>query len=593
MISDRQSQDDDAMHSEMAMLRTSNRQLDAIVQAVSDGITMQDPSGRLIYANQTAAAMIGYPSPDALLAAPLSEVVEKFELHDEEGNILSTNALPGRRALQGEQSTSMIMRFRVRETGTERWSLVHATPVLDERGEVLAAINIFRDMTARKQAEAESQRLFHLEKRAREQAETAQQQLAFLAEASTVLASSLDYTTTLSSVAQLVVPTLADWCSVTIVEESGEARQLAVAHVNPHRVEWALQLQQKYPPVPNPNAPQGLYKVLRTGEPDLIPFISEEMLAGAAHDEEHLALLRRLELRSSMVVALLARDRILGAITLISAESGRTFTQDDLRLAMDLAHRAATAVDNARLYKEAQQAIQLREQVLSIASHELRTPLTSILGFARLLKRPNALQKMEEERIQRALQTILDQSQRLNQLIDVLLDFTHIQTGRLTITRDPVDLTALTRRIIETIQPTLQKHWVDFTAPPHPLMVAGDGVRLEQVIQNLLDNAIKYSPQGGTVRVEMEQRDGHVALSVSDQGIGIPSHALPHLFTSFYRADNVGAQQIMGLGLGLYVVKESVALHGGTIEVTSEEGQGSTFKVSLPLLPTISAPPPE
>jgi PAS domain S-box-containing protein len=232
---------------------------------------------------------------------------------------------------------------------------------------------------------------------------------------------------------------------------------------------------------------------------------------------------------------------------------------------------------------EAQEAVRVRDIFLSIAAHELKTPLTSLLGNAQLLQRRAERDGNATDRGRNALRVIVEQAKRLNKMILALLDVSRIETGKLSIERAPMDLCALVRRVVEEVQPTLGSHTVDCQMPTGILMINGDEVRLEQVVQNLLSNAIKYSPSGGSVAVLVKQHNSQAHLEVSDVGMGIPKDEQPHLFQRFYRASNAESQFMSGMGIGLYVVKEIVTLHGGTIALESCEGVGSTFSVSLPI----------
>ena len=281
---------------------------------------------------------------------------------------------------------------------------------------------------------------------------------------------------------------------------------------------------------------------------------------------------------------MVARGHTLGTITLTTGESGRRYGPAELAFGEDLASRAAIALDNARLYRDAQTAVKARDQFLSIASHELKTPLTSLMGYIDLMQRRAARTGDQNERDQRAMRVIGEQATWLNKLVSALLDLSRIETGQLSIERGLVDLNALARRLVDETQPTTDRHTLTFNGDNQPIMILGDELRLEQVIQNLIQNAIKYSPSGGTVAVLVTRQDSTAYLRVIDQGIGIPASALPQLFRRFYRAPNADSQHISGMGVGLYVVREIIALHGGTVDVTSQERQGSTFTISLPLL---------
>jgi PAS domain S-box-containing protein len=232
---------------------------------------------------------------------------------------------------------------------------------------------------------------------------------------------------------------------------------------------------------------------------------------------------------------------------------------------------------------EAETALRIRDQFLTVAAHELRTPLTTLRGYTEILRRRAEREHTLSERDQRALQIIDAQAKRLHGLIDSLLDIGRIQAGGFTIEKRPLDLCILVRRLVEESQPALEQHSIDLECQEDALIVAGDAGRLEQVVHNLLQNAMKYSPSGGVVTIRVHRQHDRACLAVGDQGIGIPEAAQAHLFQQFYRAPNVEEEQIQGMGIGLYVVKEIVTLHGGEITVVSQEGVGSTFTVSLPL----------
>jgi PAS domain S-box-containing protein len=232
---------------------------------------------------------------------------------------------------------------------------------------------------------------------------------------------------------------------------------------------------------------------------------------------------------------------------------------------------------------EAESALRVRDQFLAVAAHELKTPLTALRGYSQAVRRRAQEERTLSERDQRALQIIDSQAKRLQGLIDSLLDIGRIQAGGFSIERKPLDLASLVSRLVDELQPALEQHTMELQSVADPLIVVGDAARLEQVVQNLLQNAIKYSPSGGLVTVNIHREHDRACLVVSDQGIGIPEAARAHLFQRFYRAENVEQRQIQGMGIGLYVVKEIVGLHGGEISVTSREGAGSIFTIYLPL----------
>jgi PAS domain S-box-containing protein len=310
-------------------LRRSRDELDATLGNLADGVTVQDTTGSLVYANEAAAHMLGFGSPEELLAAPLSEVVERFDVFDEDSEPFALDDLPGRRALSGLEPEDVVLRFRVRATRAERWSIVKATAVRDAAGRVVRAVNIFEDITEHKRGEV-GQR--------------------FLAESGRLLGASLDYATTLRSVARVAVPSFADWCSVTLVDDHGGLEQVATAHSDPAKLELAERLRERYPQ--DPRAETGPAHVIRTARSELLPEIRDELLVGAAQDEEHLELLRGLGIRSAMIVPLPSWRGALGALSFVNDKSGRAFDESDLALAEEVGRRAATAIENARLYGE-------------------------------------------------------------------------------------------------------------------------------------------------------------------------------------------------------------------------------------------------
>jgi PAS domain S-box-containing protein len=307
----------------------SRVQMEAILRGVADGVTAQASDGTLLFANEAAVEVLGYDTAEELLAAAIPDLMQRFEVFDEEGKPFPMKELPGRRALMGETGAEELLRFRVRATGAEHWSVVKATPLFDEAGDVQMAINVFEDITEHKVNE---------------------RQQTFLAESTGVLAASLDADETLRKVAWLAVPEIADWCAVDLAADDGGIERVALVHADPRQLARAQEFQRRYPP--DPNAETGVPKVLRTGEPELWSDITDEFLVASVEDPEQLALIRDIGLRSAMVVPMIVHDRPIGALTFVNGASGRRFSEDDLPMAQELAHRCATAIDNARVYGE-------------------------------------------------------------------------------------------------------------------------------------------------------------------------------------------------------------------------------------------------
>jgi PAS domain S-box-containing protein len=449
---------------------------------------------------------------------------------------------------------------RMRRTdGAYRWHLARVVPLKDDDGRVLQWFGTATDIHDIKEAEA-SQR--------------------FLSEASSILNRSLDYETRLSELAELAVPKMADWCAVDMLDEDGLPRLLSVAHVDNERAETAHELRRRYPL--DPSSPHGVPNVLRIGKSEIYSEIDDSGLAAYAEDTDQLRLIRDLGARSGMIVPLVARGRTLGAITFMISDSGRRYGASDLALAEELAHRAALAIDNARLYGEAQAANRLRDEFLATVSHELRTPLNAILGWAQLLREG----KLDADGSCHAFEIIERNAKIQASLIEDILDVSRIITGKMRLDADAVELVPLTEAAIDVVRPAAQAREIQLAVSLDPRVgsIRGDVNRLQQVVWNLLSNAIKFTPEGGRVMIRLERAGNNAQIVVIDNGIGINSEFLPHVFDRFRQADSAYTRKHGGLGLGLAIVRHLVEMHGGTVRAESEgEGRGATFTVSLPL----------
>jgi signal transduction histidine kinase len=541
----------------------SAEELEEVLRLAADPITVQDATGRLVYANEAAARQMGFATAGEMLAAPIDQLIGGYELLDEGGQPLPADSLPGRRALRGEAEPAAIVGFRLTGEADTRWSIVQAAPVLSD-GAVRYVINAFQDVT----------RLKHTDDR-----------LRILADAGAILADSTDYQATLQALAELVVPLLADWCVVDVVEAS-EVRRIAVAHPNPAKRAMMQDLERRFPT--NPDAPGGVREVIESGKSRIISSIPDGMLEAAAQDAEHLELLRGLGLRSAAVVPLIARGQVLGAMTLAGAESGHTYREEDRGFLEDLGRRAAVAVDNARLLHEAKEAIRLRDDFLAMASHDMRTPLQAILSNVQLATRridgvgPDAPAERREalrENLERAEQT----THRLSSLVGDLLDVAMLRSGReIGMEMGQFDLVEAARRIADAHQSTAPGHRISVQGPP-AVTVHSDRVRFERVLDNLVANAVKYSPTGGDVILELGEDDSTVHVAVRDHGIGIPAAELHSVFEPYHRGSN--ASTMRGIGLGLSGARAVIRQLGGELTANSTEGAGSTFVVRLPREP--------
>lgn len=402
----------------------------------------------------------------------------------------------------------------------------------------------------------------------------------FLARVGTKLAEATpDYAETLRKLASLAVPGLADWSIVCLVDEQGQVQRIETAHVDPAKT-LVAQATVRQPVASEEEHP--LYQVLRTGQPVLMPEIPDTLVRTVAQNAEHLEMIQGLKMRSGMVVALRARERTLGAIVLLSTESGRSYDEEDLAVAQEFARRAALSVDNARLYADAQQANQAKVDFLATMSHELRTPLNAMIGYTDLLLLgvPEPLAQRSREYVQRVALS----ARHLVQLIEEILAFSRLEAGRETVVLERVSVSDLVSEVEAIIEPLAGEKGLNFgvDAPAEPLQLRTDPRKVRQILVNLLGNAIKFTDQG-EVAFTVHVQGPEIILTVSDTGIGIKPEHLSTIFEPFWQVQQTTTRTASGTGLGLSVTRRLVDLLGGSISVESTPGMGTTFTVHLPL----------
>jgi PAS domain S-box-containing protein len=436
--------------------------------------------------------------------------------------------------------------------GIYRWFLSRAVPVRDETGQVVRWFGTNTDVTEQR----------------------------FLSNASNLLAASLDMTATLEQVAKLAVPELADWCVVDLLRD-GDIERVAVAHSDLAKVATVREWSRRYPS--KLDAQGGIGEVIRTGRAVFFPEFTEANLVALGRDPEHVRILRELGIASLIIAPLVALGRTFGAIALIRAESGRHYGQSKLEIAIELGNRAGCAIDNARLYREAQDATRAREEILAIVSHDLRNPLASIdLGAVVALQSgdlgPTARKPVE---------MIHRSASRMEHLLRDLLDTSSVQTGRLTLEKTIEDAAALMASVKEAYEELANKNGIALVCECDlkGVQICGDRSRLMQAFGNLLGNAIKFCGRGDVVTLRARVED-KIWLSVADTGPGIADDELPHIFEPYWSAKRHANR---GTGLGLYICKAIVEAHGGEISVESKLGKGTTFSMRFPMVESASA----
>jgi signal transduction histidine kinase len=437
-------------------------------------------------------------------------------------------------------------------------------PVRDRAGDIAALLAIGVDVTPQVEA--------------RRRVEALERRSAFLAEASATLASSLEPAETLATVAHLAVHHFADWCAVDLSVEAGMGPG-TVAAADPDLEDILAEAQARYPPSPTSECLAG--RVLKSSEPQLL---GAGVAFATARDERHRQLLARIAPSSALAVPLKARGQTLGVLTLAWVHGGHQYRGDDLALADEFARHAAIAVDNARLYREAQAAIQVREEFLGIAGHELRTPLTALkLQLQSLQRASGRLAPPRLDRVGDRLLRMSHQITRLERLMSDLLDVSMVSAGRLNLRRERTDLRAVVADVIARQQENLTESGSSVMLDaPEAVIGLFDPQRIDQVVQNLLTNAIKYG-RGQPIRVELREQGIKARLTVRDRGIGIAPEAQGRIFGRFERA--VSNRHYGGFGLGLWIVRQIVDASGGRIWFDSVPDQGTTFVVELPLEP--------
>jgi PAS domain S-box-containing protein len=648
------------------LLRESREQLETIMRTVDEGIIVQSPLGRLVYANEAAARTIGFASTEDLLASDRAETLARFDVLDPFGNPIDPADLPGRRALRGE-SSELLVRYRIRATGEERWSIVRANPVRGANGDVVLTVSVIHDVTDARAAE-ERQR--------------------FLGRGSEMLNEALAVERTLGALADLAVPTFAGHVTVDLYDD-GVLRCVGARHIDPVKTDLMYRLREQYPPTVEAHPVQ---RALRTGEPQFIADVQAEVET-MSHDAEHARAIRELGNESGIVVPLTARGRTFGAITFGTVPPQLPFTKSDFELAIELGSRASVALDNALLHREVEsrahaaqglefvddgvflvdgdgiirvwnpaaaktfrvkpaKAIghkadeliadwetvsaritaateptagasraqtfpievrgaerwlsisavrftggtvyafrdmteeraveQLKSDFVSTISHELRTPLAAIYGAALTLQRDDV--RLEDSQRTGLLDVISGEADRLARIVNDILWASRLDSGQMGIAIESCDASELTRSVVGALRAHAPTH-VELAIDSEDGLpqVAADPDKLRQVLTNLLDNAVKYSPDGGAVKVAIAKSGNHIRFRIVDQGLGIPPAEQARIFEKFFRLDPNLTRGVGGTGLGLYICRELVHRMHGRIWVASDGRRGSVFTVELPI----------
>jgi PAS domain S-box-containing protein len=530
------------------------QRLAAIVQSSDDAIISKDLNGIIKSWNRGAERIFGYQA-DEVIGRSIRLIIPA-DRQSEEDQVLA-------RLRRGER-VEHFETIRVSKSGTLIPISLSVAPVRDLYGNIVGASKIARDITERKRAE--------------ELAERSNRQATFLAQVS-ALAQSRDVERTLKSLASLTVPSIADWCAVDVLKPDGQIERLAVAHVNRDGEALGHRLPEQFDDPASPDSPAS---VIRTGTAIYLPSIAPAK-GSLAPSERTETSGQTQGLASYICVPMIAHSRPFGAITMATVRSGRRYSEEDLRFAEEIASRTALAVENAQAYEQLDLASRVKDEFLATLSHELRTPLNAVVGYIRMLRAGT----LNQERVPRALDVVERNATALTGIVEDVLDISRIVSGKVRLQVQSVDLRQLLIDAGESVAVAADAKGIrlDVKVPPKIGPIAGDPARLQQVVWNVLTNAVKFTPRDGQVQVRLEQGEAHVEIVVSDTGAGISAEFLPHVFERFRQAEGGTKRRHGGLGLGLAIARHIVEMHGGTVDAASEgEGKGTTIRIKLPMM---------
>jgi len=528
-----------------------HRLLEALLHQMPSGaLVAEAPDGRVVLANLQMAEIWRSPSvPDT------ADWVGRRA----DGQRYAADGWPHLRALRDGETVRGEDIEITRADGTQGLVRFGAIPVHDSAGRIRAAVLTGTDVTEQRQRSTSRR---------------------FLADAGTLLGSSLDYVSTLRNLARLAVPTLADWCTVDLLDSAGEIERVAVEHTDPKRAALATQLARRHPPTLETEV--GVAQAIRTGISELIPIVTPSVIERFTSSDRQRKFLTELGIHSVMIIPMAARGRSLGAITFVMAESQRQYDADDLEVAEELATRAALSIENSRLFDQSRAATEAKSDFLAVMSHELRTPLTAIIGYAELIQLgvPDPVTPRQNEQAER----IEVSARHLLQLIEEILTLVTLESGERRVNREEVNANNLIRRAAAIIEPMARSKGITLSvqlAESDP-MLRSDPDKLLQILLNFLSNAVKFTESGG-IQLNATTREETLIIEVTDTGMGLGPEHLKRIFEPFWQVERPITRRAGGTGLGLTIARRLADILGAELEVESEQGKGSTFRVSLPI----------
>lgn len=538
----------------------SHPALKQILSSFGQGIAIFDSNRTLLFTNDEMRRVTGSRGGTE---HSLTELLKRHKLRDERGVPIAYDDFPIERAFRGEESRDITFEY-IAPDSSHVWLLVSCVVIRDESEEPEYIVTTVTDISARRDQE---------------------HKLRFMVEAAKILSITQDVHQRLTEKARLAVPSLADWCAIDILEQSGALERVVIVHNDPEMISLVRTIEERYPS--DPENPRGAAQVIRTMSPLFVATVDDEILSGFAHSPEHLAELRRLNLSSLMIIPIDARGKALGSMTLAYAESGRRYTGDDLKFFRDFGHHLGVILDNAGLYDEIKKRDKAKDHFLASLSHELRNPLAPIRSTLEMIEIKGVPADIREE-----INVITHQFEHMSTLLQDLLDVSRFSSGKIVLTRTPVDLLEIIVRTLRAAEPLMRRRdlTLETKLPNAQVCINADATRIEQAIMNLLANAAKFTSRGGHVRIALESAGSDAIVTVRDTGSGITPRDLPRIFDMYYQGSG-GSEINGGLGIGLPLAKSIIEQHGGTILAESAgAGFGSTFMLRVPLSNACASP---
>ena len=524
----------------------------SILDSLPEGIAIFSPERKLLYISPAMATVTGGGAGS--VGGALANLARRHSLWTLDGTPLTPDQFPITRAFEGKESHDELYIYIDADNRPRRLS-ISCVRVSDASGRLLCVFAAIADVTA---------------------TDVRDRRLNFLVQSFTVLSLTQNMNERLVEKAKLMVPSLADWAAVDIVNSSGTIERVAVIHEDPEMLRYIVEYQKKYPQLQESST----QRIIRTGQSEFIPRVTDEMLRSAVTSEEQYRATLKLRLKSVMIMPIIMQGAARGALTLAFAESGRVFTDEDFKFFQDFCVHLGIVLENARLYAEVERRDKAKDLFLASLSHELRNPLAPIKSSLELLKMKGTAPDIREE-----LDIIEHQFDHMARLLNDLLDVSRFTQDKFEITMQSVGLRRLIEKALRATDALLKESGIRLSVhlPDTSIPVMADETRLEQALINVLTNAIKYTPSGGSIQVTLQHDATTAYITVRDDGIGIPAEDLANIFKMYYQGKR-RAIDASGLGIGLLLVRKIVELHGGTVAARSEgSGQGSEFEITVPL----------